>query len=136
FAGSATVLAWERGRHGGIGRLERSRERPTRATASHPKAGAQIVSNPLTPGSLQGKRVLVTGSSRGIGADTVRYFAEAGADIVVNYRNKGARAEKLGASLRELGGRVLVVGADLTDPASVKGMFDRIEAEYGGLDIL
>ena len=94
------------------------------------------MSNPLTPGSLQGKRVLVTGSSRGIGADTVRYFAEAGADIVVNYRNKGARAEKLGASLRELGGRVIVAGADLTDPASVQGMFDTIAAEYGGLDIL
>jgi len=94
------------------------------------------VSNPLTPGSLQGKRVLVTGSSRGIGADTVRYFAEAGADIVVNYRNKGARAEKLGATLRELGGRVIVAGADLTDPASVQGMFDTIAADYGGLDIL
>jgi NAD(P)-dependent dehydrogenase (short-subunit alcohol dehydrogenase family) len=80
--------------------------------------------------------VLVTGSSRGIGADTVRYFAEAGADIVVNYRNKGARAEKLGATLRELGGRVIVAGADLTDPASVQGMFDTIAADYGGLDIL
>ena len=94
------------------------------------------MSNPLTPGSLQGKRVLVTGSSRGIGADTVRYFAEAGADIVVNYRNKGARAETLGATLRALGGRVIVAGADLTDPASVQGMFDTIAADYGGLDIL
>ena len=94
------------------------------------------MSNPLAPGSLNGKRVLVTGSSRGIGADTVRYFAEAGADIVVNYRNKGARAEKLGTTLRELGGRVIVAGADLTDPASVKGMFDTIAGEYGGLDIL
>ena len=94
------------------------------------------MSNPLAPGSLNGKRVLVTGSSRGIGADTVRYFAEAGADIVVNYRNKGARAEKLGTSLRELGGRVIVAGADLTDPASLKAMFDTIVSEYGGLDIL
>lgn len=94
------------------------------------------MSNPLAPGSLNGKRVLVTGSSRGIGADTVRYFAEAGADTVVNYRNKGARAEKLGMSLRELGGRVIVAGADLTDPASVQGMFDTIANEYGGLDIL
>lgn len=94
------------------------------------------MSNPLAPGSLAGKRVLVTGSSRGIGADTVRYFAEAGADTVVNYRNKGARAEKLGASLRELGGRVIVAGADLTDTESLKGMFDTIAAEFGGLDIL
>nr|WP_243848645.1 SDR family oxidoreductase [Lysinibacter cavernae] len=85
---------------------------------------------------MAGKRILVTGSSRGIGADTVSYFAEAGADVVINYRNKAARAEKLATSLRELGGRVLTVQADLTDPASVDGMLDNIRAEYGGLDVL
>lgn len=94
------------------------------------------MSNPLAPGSLTGKRVLVTGSSRGIGADTIRYFAEAGADVVINYRNKAARAEKLGTELRGFGVRALVVGADLTDPASVQEMFNMIRAEYGGLDIL
>ena len=94
------------------------------------------MSNPLAPGSLTGKRVLVTGSSRGIGADTIRYFAEAGADIVINYRNKAARAEKLGVELRGLGVRAIVAGADLTDPASVQEMFNMIRAEYGGLDIL
>lgn len=90
----------------------------------------------LPAGSLAGKVALVTGSSRGIGADTVRYFAEAGADVVINFRNKAPRAEKLAAQLRELGRRALVVGADLTDPASVAGMFDAIKAEYGSLDIL
>lgn len=94
------------------------------------------MSNPLAPGSLTGKRVLVTGSSRGIGADTIRYFAQAGADVVINYRNKAARAEKLGAELRALGVRAIVAGADLTDPASVQEMFNMIGAEYGGLDIL
>ena len=94
------------------------------------------MSNPLAPGSLTGKRVLVTGSSRGIGADTIRYFAEAGADVVINYRNKAARAEKLGVELRGLGVRAIVAGADLTDPASVQEMFNMIRAEYGGLDIL
>ncbi|MCU1419361.1 MAG: family NAD(P)-dependent oxidoreductase, partial [Mycetocola sp.] len=44
------------------------------------------MSNPLAAGSLTGKNVLVTGSSRGIGADTVRYFAEAGANVVINFR--------------------------------------------------
>ena len=91
---------------------------------------------PLAPGSLTGKTALVTGSSRGIGADTVRYFAQAGADVVINYRNKAPRAEKLGAELRELGVQALVVGADLTDPESVKAMFDEVERTYGGLDIL
>ena len=41
----------------------------------------------LPAGSLDGKEALVNGSSRGIGADTIRYFAEAGADVVINFRN-------------------------------------------------
>lgn len=90
----------------------------------------------LPAGSLDGKVALVTGSSRGIGADTVRYFAEAGADVVINFRNKAPRAEKLAGELRALGRRVLVVGADLTDPASVSDMFDAVKNEFGKLDIL
>jgi NAD(P)-dependent dehydrogenase (short-subunit alcohol dehydrogenase family) len=87
-------------------------------------------------GQLTGKVALVTGSSRGIGADTIRYFAEAGADVVINFRNKAPRAEKLAAEVRALGRRALVVGADLTDPASVADMIDAVKNEFGGLDIL
>ncbi|MFB7250799.1 SDR family oxidoreductase [Microbacterium sp. NPDC056234] len=94
------------------------------------------MSDVLPAESLTGKVALVTGSSRGIGADTVRYFAEAGADVVINFRNKAPRAEKLAAELRELGRRALVVGADLTDPASVAEMFEQVRAEFGRLDIL
>ncbi len=93
-------------------------------------------STPLPAGSLSGKTALVTGSSRGIGADTVRYLAEAGANVVINYRNKAPRAEKLATDLRELGVEVLVVGADLTDAASVQAMFDEVQRTFGGLDIL
>jgi NAD(P)-dependent dehydrogenase (short-subunit alcohol dehydrogenase family) len=94
------------------------------------------VSNPLASGSLAGKRALVTGSSRGIGADTAQYLAEAGASVVINYRNKEARAVKLADALRANGTTALTVGADLTDPASVAAMFDTVSAEWGGLDIL
>jgi NAD(P)-dependent dehydrogenase (short-subunit alcohol dehydrogenase family) len=94
------------------------------------------VTNPLAAGSLEGKRVLVTGSSRGIGADTIGYFAEAGARVVINYRNKEARANKLANSISESGGTAITVGADLTDQASVAAMFDTIRSEFGGLDIL
>ena len=92
--------------------------------------------NPLAPGSLDGRRALVTGSSRGIGADTVRYFAEAGAAVVINFRNKEARAVKLADSIREAGGTAITVGADLTDLASVAAMFGTVESDLGGLDIL
>jgi NAD(P)-dependent dehydrogenase (short-subunit alcohol dehydrogenase family) len=94
------------------------------------------VSNPLKPGSLTGTRALVTGSSRGIGADTVSYFAEAGARVVVNYRNKEARALKLVAAIEAKGGSAIAVGADLTDPASRDALFSTISSELGGLDIL
>jgi NAD(P)-dependent dehydrogenase (short-subunit alcohol dehydrogenase family) len=94
------------------------------------------VSQILPAESLTGKVALVTGSSRGIGADTIRYFAEAGADVVINFRNKAPRAEKLANEVRALGRRALVVGADLTDPASVAEMFDAVKAEFGGLDVL
>lgn len=90
----------------------------------------------LEAGSLTGRRALVTGSSRGVGSDTVRYFAEAGADVVINFRNKAPRAEKLAAQLQELGVRAITQGADLTDEASVQSMMDTIRTEYGGLDIL
>lgn len=94
------------------------------------------MSNPLAPGSLAGKRALVTGSSRGIGADTVNYFAEAGAQVVVNYRNKEARAQKIVDNIIEHGGSAIAVGADLTDQASVAEMFAQAQKAFGGLDIL
>ena len=94
------------------------------------------VSQPLPPNSLAGRRVLVTGSSRGIGAETVRYFAEAGANVVINFRNKAPRAEKLATELRELGGEVVTQAADLTDPASVAEMMRNIDEKLGGLDVL
>ena len=92
--------------------------------------------NPLAPGSLDGKRVLVTGSSRGIGADTVRYFAEAGARVVVNYRSKAPRANKLVDQIVAAGGSAFAVGADLTDEQSRAALFARISEELGGLDVL
>lgn len=94
------------------------------------------MTNPLKPESLSGKRALVTGSSRGIGADTVKYFAEAGASVVVNYRNKEARAQKIVDSILAQGGDAIAIGADLTDPTSVANMFGETLEVFGGLDIL
>ena len=94
------------------------------------------MTNPLAPGSLSGRVALVTGSSRGIGADTARFLAAAGASVVVNYRSKAPRAEKVVAEIEAAGGRAIAVGADLTDAASVAEMFERAVAEFGPIDIL
>jgi NAD(P)-dependent dehydrogenase (short-subunit alcohol dehydrogenase family) len=94
------------------------------------------MNNPLAPNSLKGKVALVTGSSRGIGADTVTYFAEAGASVLVNYRNKEARALKIVAAIEEKGSKAIAYGADLTDQQAVEGMFEAAEVAFGKLDIL
>jgi NAD(P)-dependent dehydrogenase (short-subunit alcohol dehydrogenase family) len=94
------------------------------------------VTNPLAPGSLEGKRALVTGSSRGIGADTAGYLAAAGARVVINFRNKEKRAVQLAEKIEAAGGTAITIGADLTDAASVAAMFDTVAAQWGGLDIL
>ncbi len=94
------------------------------------------MTNPLASGSLDGRVALVTGSSRGIGADTVRYLADAGAAVVVNYRSKAPRAEKVVAEITAAGGTAIAVGADLTDAASVAAMFERTFDELGRIDVL
>ena len=91
---------------------------------------------PLEAGSLTGKRVLVTGSSRGVGAATVGILAEAGASVAINFRNKETRAIRVADTIRAAGGTAITVGADLTDADSVAGMFETIRSEFGGLDIL
>jgi NAD(P)-dependent dehydrogenase (short-subunit alcohol dehydrogenase family) len=94
------------------------------------------VNDVLAPDSLRGVRALITGSSRGIGADTAGYLADAGAKVVINYRNKEARALKIVAGIEERGGEAIAIGADLTDPASVAQMFAEVRERWGGLDLL
>ena len=98
--------------------------------------GLMIVNDVLPSDSLRGLRVLITGSSRGIGADTAGFLAAAGAKVVINYRNKEARALKVVAGIEAAGGEAIAVGADLTDPASVAAMFDTVREAWGGLDVL
>jgi NAD(P)-dependent dehydrogenase (short-subunit alcohol dehydrogenase family) len=66
----------------------------------------------------------------------VRYFAEAGAKVVVNYRNKEKRALQLVSKIEEAGGEAIAIGADLTDDASLAAMFDTVRDAWGGLDVL
>lgn len=81
---------------------------------------------------LTGKLALVTGGSRGVGAATVELLARAGADVVVNYRNKAARAEQVAAAARALGVKAWTAGADITSEAEVRAML----ATLSRLDVL
>jgi 3-oxoacyl-[acyl-carrier protein] reductase len=85
--------------------------------------------------SLNGKRALVTGGSRGIGGATSLALAQCGADVVVHYRSRAADAESTAARLRELGVRSLAIPAELSDRAAVDAMYARVREEWGGLDL-
>jgi 3-oxoacyl-[acyl-carrier protein] reductase len=85
---------------------------------------------------LEKKVALVTGASRGIGAEVARKLAERGANVALNYRSKAARAEEVAKGIEALGQKVLLVKADITDEHETKQMFKEIKADFGRLDVL
>lgn len=85
--------------------------------------------------SLEGKRVLLTGSARGIGFLLARGLGEAGAEVIVNATTERG-AEQGAAKLRELGLRAHAKAFDVTQSAQVQQAVDEIEAEWGPIDIL
>lgn len=85
---------------------------------------------------LAGQRAIVTGGSSGIGAAIVRGFAEAGAQVVLNYRSGEEEAQRLATELRDAGCTVLPVQADVSDPEGCARLFDAAVEAFGGVDIL
>jgi 3-oxoacyl-[acyl-carrier protein] reductase len=79
---------------------------------------------------------LVTGASRGIGAAVARLLAEASADVVINYRSKGPRAQEVAAAVAALGRRSLAVQADLTEATELQVMAGEVARAFGQLDLL
>ena len=86
--------------------------------------------------TLQGKTVLVTGGSRGIGAAVALALAKVGADVAINYRARTDEAEKVCAEIRKMGRRALAVKADVSKSPEVAGMVSQIKQEFGDVNIL
>lgn len=86
--------------------------------------------------TLAGKTAIVTGSSRGIGAEVAKLLAAEGAAVVVNYRQKAPRAEKVVAGIEAAGGRAVAVGADLTTQEGVQSLVSAAMENFGSLDLL
>ena len=85
---------------------------------------------------LQGKRALVTGASRGIGAAIALRLAREGADVAITYEKSRVRAEAVVDQIAALGRHGLAIAADSADPAAVKAAVDQAAGALGGLDIL
>jgi 3-oxoacyl-[acyl-carrier protein] reductase len=79
---------------------------------------------------------IVTGASGGIGRAVAVRLAQQGMAVAVHYSGNRDRAQETADQVVAAGGRALVVGADVADEAAVAALFDQVEAEFGGVDVV
>jgi NAD(P)-dependent dehydrogenase (short-subunit alcohol dehydrogenase family) len=84
---------------------------------------------------LANKVALVTGSSRGIGRGIALKLAESGCSVAINYRQNADAANDTLAKVRERGAKGFVIQADVARPEDLRRMLQRVQAEFGRLDI-
>ena len=85
---------------------------------------------------LNGRVALITGSSRGIGAEVARTLASLGADIALNHSRSPEQAEKVAGELKKLGRRVSIVQADIREAAEGVRLTETVVKELGAIHIL
>lgn len=79
---------------------------------------------------------LVTGASRGIGAEVARQLAHPGTHVIVNCREKAKRAQVVADAIRDAGGHASTIAADISDETAAAAMIADIRERFGRLDIL
>lgn len=85
---------------------------------------------------LDGKRALVTGANSGLGEAMAVAFADAGADVAVNYVVQPEKAEDVVGRIKAKGRRAVALEADVSDASAVARMFSQMDEALGGIDIL
>jgi 3-oxoacyl-[acyl-carrier protein] reductase len=85
---------------------------------------------------LSGKRALVTGGSRGIGAAIALALAEKGANVAITFERSADRAAQVVRAIEAKGRKAFAIQADSADPAAIKRSVDEAAGALGGLDIL
>lgn len=86
--------------------------------------------------NLSNKVVLVTGASRGIGAEVAMLLAKAEAKVIINYSGSKTAAEEVVKQIKENGGDAIAVQADVSNSQDVKNLFDASIDHYGKIDVL
>ena len=83
-----------------------------------------------------GKKILVTGSSQGIGAAVASAFADCGARVAVHYGRNKPKAEALVAQIEAAGGEAVIVGGNLLDAGAGRALVNEAAEALGGLDVV
>ncbi|HEY7543419.1 MAG TPA: SDR family NAD(P)-dependent oxidoreductase, partial [Blastocatellia bacterium] len=86
--------------------------------------------------NLTGKTAIITGASRGIGAAAAILFAEAGANIVINYHRDSDSAKKVADECEKRSAQTLTIRADVSRKTDAEKMIRRTIDHFGALDIL
>jgi 3-oxoacyl-[acyl-carrier protein] reductase len=82
------------------------------------------------------KAAIVTGGSRGIGAAIAQRLAVDGFAVTVNYAGNAKAAGEVVGAIEKAGGRAIAVAGDVSDPATLRKLFDETERAFGGVDVL
>ncbi|MBX3357521.1 MAG: glucose 1-dehydrogenase [Phycisphaeraceae bacterium] len=85
---------------------------------------------------LEGKVAVVTGASKGIGAEIARHMGREGAAVIVNYASSKEGADRVVADIVKGGGRAVAVKANVADPADIERLFAETRKAFGRLDVL
>lgn len=85
---------------------------------------------------LKDKVAIVTGASKGIGAEIAKKMASAGVSVVINYANSKKEADDVVTSITSTGGKAIAVQADVSKTEAVKTLFTTTKEHFGKIDIL
>jgi len=85
---------------------------------------------------LKGKKAIVTGSSRGVGASVALAYGREGADVVVNYSSSEGPAMEIVKQIKDMGQKAVAVKADVAKAEDCQLLVDAAVSEFGGLDIV
>jgi 3-oxoacyl-[acyl-carrier protein] reductase len=85
---------------------------------------------------LNGKVAIITGASKGIGAEIALELAKEGASVIVNYSTSKEGADKIVSDIEKHGGKAFAIQANVSKPEDIKRLFSETHKKFGKLDIL